>query len=685
MLPNLINMLSWWQWLILGAVPPAILALYFLKLKRDPLEVPSTYLWRKSIEDLHVNSFWQKLRKNILLLLQLLLVLLIILALLRPSWHSTSLSGDRFVFLIDNSASMSSTDISPSRLDSAKQQVIDLIDQMRSGDKAMVISFHDEAKVVQEFTDNQRLLQRGVESIEPSEHGTSLLPALKLAGSASAEIIASGSDADGGSAGTLYLFSDGRFPNVEDVLLGNLKPVFIPVGTDEAENIGIVAFNTKRHETDADQVSVFFQLENASEKEQSVDAVLYRDNQQVDAMRVKVPAGKQKGFNFPALKGAAEGILRLEIRHDDPLAQDNRAYAVLETPRRGRVLLVTPGNEPVEWAIQTLEAQLRAQVTVESPEILQQESHLKAAAAGAYDLIIYDQCRPTEMPQANTLFIGRLPPEKGTGKILTAKGENAPDEEERRYSPWSTAKDLTSVEEAELPQVLDIDRNHPLMQLVELGSMFIGKSIILDPPAGATTLIDSTKGKIAAIAPRDGFEDMVLGFEIISAGEDGERLFNTDWWRRQSFPSFWLNVLGYLGGGNQSQTSLSLRPGEIAPLRSLTQSQEIQVVTPSGGRVKVARGKNNEFPFTDTEQTGVYEMMEGGQLAGRFAVNLFDPGESNILPRDGLENPIQIGPVEVTNSTNFESSRQETWKFLLVLALVILLLEWYIYNRRVYV
>ena len=49
-------MLTWWQWLILAAVPPAIVALYFLKLKRRPMEVPSTYLWHKSIEDLHVNT-----------------------------------------------------------------------------------------------------------------------------------------------------------------------------------------------------------------------------------------------------------------------------------------------------------------------------------------------------------------------------------------------------------------------------------------------------------------------------------------------------------------------------------------------------------------------------------------------------------------------------------------------------
>src|SRR3954453_15634783 len=105
------NTLAPWQWAILALVPPAILALYFLKLKRQPLEVPSTYLWKKSIEDMHVNSLWQRLRQNLLLFLQLLLVALAMLALLRPGWESSKLDGDRFIFLVDNLASMSATDI----------------------------------------------------------------------------------------------------------------------------------------------------------------------------------------------------------------------------------------------------------------------------------------------------------------------------------------------------------------------------------------------------------------------------------------------------------------------------------------------------------------------------------------------------------------------------------------------
>ncbi|MCA9100531.1 MAG: BatA and WFA domain-containing protein, partial [Planctomycetales bacterium] len=159
MLPQLTNLLTWWQWAAILAVPPAILLLYFLKLKRQPVSVPSTYLWHKAIEDLHVNSLWQRLRRSILLFLQLLAVLLVIAALTGPSWEGSSLSGDRFIFIVDNSASMQATDVSPTRLDAAREQVADLIDQLDSGDVAMLISFAESARVEQPFTNNRSLLR----------------------------------------------------------------------------------------------------------------------------------------------------------------------------------------------------------------------------------------------------------------------------------------------------------------------------------------------------------------------------------------------------------------------------------------------------------------------------------------------------------------------------------------------
>src|SRR3954452_23833633 len=108
-LPGFLN----WQWAALAAAVaiPALLVLYFLKLRRREMPVSSTLLWRKAIQDLQVNAPFQKLRRNLLLLLQLLLLLLLILALSRPVSNVTPTAGKMTVIIVDRSASMTATDI----------------------------------------------------------------------------------------------------------------------------------------------------------------------------------------------------------------------------------------------------------------------------------------------------------------------------------------------------------------------------------------------------------------------------------------------------------------------------------------------------------------------------------------------------------------------------------------------
>src|SRR5439155_4036403 len=108
--------------------PIGVLLLYFLKLKRRPLQVPSTFLWKKSIEDLHVNALFQWLRQNVVLLLQLLVLLVLIYASLGLRFHGQTATGRHYIIMIDNSASMSATDVQPSRLEWAKQEAPKLID-----------------------------------------------------------------------------------------------------------------------------------------------------------------------------------------------------------------------------------------------------------------------------------------------------------------------------------------------------------------------------------------------------------------------------------------------------------------------------------------------------------------------------------------------------------------------------
>lgn len=264
---NWINMLSWWQWMIMASLPPLVIMLYFLKLRRMPVEVPSTYLWKKTIEDLHVNSIWQRLRQNLLLWLQLLVLLAIILALLRPGSQSGSVLENRSIIMLDNSASMQANDVEGSRLQSAKDKALEMVSAMNRDDVTMIIAFSDRADVRQGYTSDKRRLRAAIESITPTNRTTDLTEALKtasgLANPGRTSQVQDVNDIQVAEAvpATLYILSDGGFnPPTSD--LGNLTAQYIPIGEPAPNNVAILAFTCDRNQEKVGQVEAFARLQN---------------------------------------------------------------------------------------------------------------------------------------------------------------------------------------------------------------------------------------------------------------------------------------------------------------------------------------------------------------------------------------------------------------------------------------
>src|SRR3954451_24688560 len=122
----------------------ALLVLYFLKLRRRELAVSSTLLWKKAVQDLQVNAPFQKLRRNLLLLLQLLLLILLCLALMRPVANFKQGAGKLTVILIDRSASMAARDVADgkrTRLEEPKRLSLDVVHPMKRDAITTVIAF----------------------------------------------------------------------------------------------------------------------------------------------------------------------------------------------------------------------------------------------------------------------------------------------------------------------------------------------------------------------------------------------------------------------------------------------------------------------------------------------------------------------------------------------------------------
>ncbi|MBC8354592.1 MAG: VWA domain-containing protein [Planctomycetes bacterium] len=661
---NFISALTPLQWILLGSVPPAIISLYFLKLKRHPVEVPSTYLWTRTIEDLHVNSIWQRLRQSLLLFLQLLVLLLAIIACFRPGWRGTTLIGDRFIFMIDTSASMSATDVGPSRLEAAKKHALGLVEQMESSDVAMVISFSDVPRIEQAFTNNRSSLRQAINKISQTNRRTDIGEALRHASG----LANPGRTSEAGTSdvqvadalpATMYIISDGGVPAVPEFAPGNLTAHYTKIGTATPKNVGIVAFSTLRNPEKPGQLQAFARLENSGEEDVEVDVELYLDGGLVDASSETVPTDGAHGVSF-VLNDVDSAILKLKVQYKDHMSLDNEAFATINTPRRARVLVVTPGNDALRFAITTEAAARVADVAFAEPATLETQEHETLALAGAYDLIVYDRCTPKEMPEANTLFIGRLPPAEG----------------------WSAEAPKLS------PLIIDIDRLHPMMHLVELGSILIYESLPLKGPEGASSLVDADSGSLLMIAPRKGFEDVTMAFELVGEYPDGDINAKTNWPRRKSFPVFVMNAVRYLGGARASLNVVGSRPGRPVELRTEAPTEQITVESPTGVRTKVQRESQNSFIFSRANELGVYTVREGSEReAGQhFSINLFDGRESDLVPREMIDIPYFDETTERVgvHASAAEPSRKEMWKLLLILGLLVLVFEWYVYNRRVY-
>jgi len=652
------NTLNGWQWGLMLAIPPCLVALYFLKLRREPVVMSSTYLWRHTIEDLHVNSLWQKLRQNLLLWMQLMLVALLMLACLRPGCRSRTILDQRIIFLLDHSASMNATDVEPTRFEAARKQIGELIDQMDSGDVAMLVSFSDQARIAQRFTSDRGLLRRKLARIQRTSRRSNIEEALRLAaGLANPGRSGEADTGDLASADPLpadvILFSDGRLQGVPEFSWGNLKPRFVRIGNPTAANIAITAFSAARSPERAEALVVLAELSNFGAGTTDVTLSLYLDDELIDASATQVEVGGTQGIEF-TIEVDKDCSLRAELSSIDDLSLDDVAFLSVNRPRTVRVLLVTPGNEPLRMAMGTEHLAELADVSTQPPEYLGGEDYQKNTDAGLYDFIIYDRCQPVEMPQANTMFIHSVPPHDG----------------------WSAEP------EREAPQILDVAVEHPLMQYVALGDVTIASGHALKYPPGGRTLFASEHGPLCVVSPRAAFQDLVVGFEWVGVDADGQTYANTDWHIRTSYPVFLRNSVQMLGGARAERERIQLRPGDTATLASSPETDQLRVLSPSGKNYPLTRQADHRFLLHDTAEIGIYKIHENdsSEPTQSLAVNLCDENESNLMPIDIVKTAWD----EIPAQTQWATARWEGWRPILLVATALLLAEWWIYNQRVY-
>src|SRR5262249_49190301 len=255
-----------------------------------------------------------------------------------------------------------------------------------------------------------------------------------------------------------------------------------------------------------------------------------------------------------------------------------------------------------------------------------------------------------DLPRGNTFFIGQPPP------------------------PWKS----DTLEKLNNPLIKGWMGKHPILRyLAALQEIGVAEAFkVPDIPERNRLIEIDQKNALLVTRSRQSFTDLVLTFPIIT--DKGE--WNTNWPLLPSFPLFLRNVLYTLGNISDGTGEELLQPGQVRTIRPDVNVSEIEITNPEGKVQKLGRGSRADFSYGDTSRVGVYRVAWGGEWQRSFAVNLLDADESNIEPRTA----VHIGAEQVLGDQERRQPR-ELWKWLVLLALGLLLAEWYIYNRRVYV
>jgi Ca-activated chloride channel family protein len=167
---------------------------------------------------------------------------LLVLAMAGPRWDFTDVQlfrpGTNLLILVDISQSMKVTDVRPSRLARARQEVADLLNQNR-GIRVGLIGFASVAHVVSPVTEDMHAIHRVLSAMDTSLvrlQGSRLLFALDRAG----ELLA-GQPAE--SVNSLLIISDGDFDEpgleqrLEKLAAAGIRVHILGVGTPEGDAV----------------------------------------------------------------------------------------------------------------------------------------------------------------------------------------------------------------------------------------------------------------------------------------------------------------------------------------------------------------------------------------------------------------------------------------------------------------
>ncbi len=651
--------------LALAVIPPLLL-LYFLKLRRKSQPIACTLLWKRSVDDLQANAPFQRIRWNILLLLQLLALILLILSVMQPRVQAGTPAGGRTVFLIDNSASMSATDGPDgiTRLELAKRAAKERIEQMYTGGlfagapgEAMIVAFSDRAEVFARFTNSRQQLLDAVDRI-PQTHGeTRIDEALKLARAFTTNVNPD-EQAPVTDGAYLELYSDGRISDLADQVLRNESITFHSVGAEQPDNIAIASIAAERPFDRPNSIEVFASLINFNRTEVICDVQLSVNGTARGIREVRVPAAEddpstgvlvagRNNIVFSPFEQPHSAVIEVANLREDDLKSDNIAQLVVPPPQPLSVALVT--RHRAEKSL--LHMALEGLPMIERLDLMP-PAQFEAIASGGqidgYDVVVLDNVVPSQLPPGRYLTFAAAPP----------LADSPINEYGRSDSPQ---------------HILDARDTHPVMRYVNLDDLVIYEARLVQPSDEVEVLAVATEGPVILSLRRGPLHVVHATFDIL----------DTTWPFHFGYVTFLQNAIEFLGHSGEALTSVGFKPGQALTARLPAAASEIELRLPDGRTERLAPIDPAQLSWGPIIQTGLHVLTWAEPGASNrqmrpLAVNLLSETEGHIA----VQKEIEIGQERHTGRSADGARYIPLWPWAIGLCLALLMIEWWMYHRK---
>lgn len=343
---------------------PLIILLYILKKKYKEVEVSSSLLWKEAYKNTQANTPWERLKVNIMMILQILIILLIIFALMSPFLNFGGKNYRNLIVVIDTTASMSTLyDGDKTRLDKGKEVARDYI------------------KSIKENTDNFILAFNGTSNIEMKNNIDEIIQTY-----GSGDI--SNSLAYVKSLGEQLKDYEVLIVSDKNVVLGDLNGKVISLA-NSGENVAIMNIS---HKFIDNKLKVIATISNTGSGDYSGDFSLYNGDELLKVDELDLPKGESKTLNYE-LEEFEGRYLKGELSKKDLIDKDNIYYDVLNSSEEKKVLLVTDKNVFLEKSFNAIE-------NVE----LYKTNDISNLTQDSYDLYVFDNAMPEVMPKSGSIL-----------------------------------------------------------------------------------------------------------------------------------------------------------------------------------------------------------------------------------------------------------------------------------------